>query len=86
VSLQEILAMDALFAFCITILFSFWIWDLKRELNELRRRRTTTGPAIDPRINLPGHDERHHGSHVPPAPRPHGCPPPSGGIPTWTIE
>ena len=78
-------AMETLFAFCITLLFSIWIWDLKREVWVLRRERPvmpdTLGHALGHAAVLPGHLAH----AVPPPHRP--TPPDQGrGIPIWTIE
>lgn len=38
--------METVFAFCITGLFSVWVWSLKSEVSELNKRLPTSGRSV----------------------------------------
>ena len=62
--------MNTMAAFCITALFSVWVWSLKNELAEMQRR-------MSPAPHLPHRSVDEDVRSVRPA---------SPGLPTWTIE
>lgn len=62
--------MNAMAAFCITVLFSVWVWSLKHELAEMQKR-------ISPAIHIPP-DPMDVGSRAGRSI--------TSGTPTWTLE
>ena len=62
--------MDAMAAFCITVLFSVWIWSLKHEIAEMQKRLSPAAHASSEAMNIGSHAGRTVTS----------------GTPTWTLD
>lgn len=72
--------MTTLIAFCITILFSAWVYTLKQEVDYLHRRILGRGqsPPDGKRAGAPEHDKDHAFDKAVKSS--------ASGVPTWTIE
>ena len=62
--------MNAMAAFCITVLFSVWVWSLKHEIAETQKRFSPAAHASPDPMDV--------GSRIGRTT--------SSGMPTWTIE
>ncbi len=89
--------MPTVFAACIILLFTAWVWNLKHELDGVRKHQL--GVAGGPSLASPGVVEQHHVVMAPlKRPVAHAAHqvahatttetvhPKGGVIPTWTIE
>ncbi|HRZ13092.1 MAG TPA: hypothetical protein P5567_11640 [Kiritimatiellia bacterium] len=62
--------MNAMAAFCITLLFSVWVWSLKHELTEMQKRISPAVP-VTPEPMVVGNRAGHSAS---------------SGLSTWKLD